>query len=198
MTCKGCTEIVHDLLLKVNGVKKADVDISKSCAKIEMKKHIPISVLQAALADSIYTLSAIKNPGKTKQKGDLSNIKKLVSDYITAVGQKQYDKLLKLLHSNFAFNGAMTLHSANDYINMLKEHAASSATNIVLENDIKAIFADVDEAWVIYDIVTVGNISNIPCLEQIKVNEGKIESAHLRFNKNSMKQVVQQIRNERA
>ena len=81
---------------------------------------------------------------------------------------------------------------------MLKEHAASSATNIVLENDIKAIFADVDEAWVIYDIVTVGNISNIPCLEQIKVNEGKIESAHLRFNKNSMKQVVQQIRNERA
>jgi len=100
------------------------------------------------------------------------------------------------LDNNFEFTGGMTLHSANEFINMLKEHAASPATDIVLKNDIKAMFIDSDEAWIIYDIITAGNISNIPCLERVKINNGKISSTHLRFNKDSMKRVVQQMRNK--
>ena len=50
MTCQGCRAHVEGTLSKVAGVKKVTVDLEKAEATIEMESHIPIEVLQDALA----------------------------------------------------------------------------------------------------------------------------------------------------
>jgi hypothetical protein len=63
---------------------------------------------------------------------------------------------------------------------------------------IKAIFVDGKHACVIYDIVTKDNLPNIPCVEWIKINNNKVASTELKFNKNSMLQVMQYLQKEKA
>ena len=52
----------------------------------------------------------------------------------------------------FANNFVVTYHTSDEFIRMLKEHADSPATNIVLRNEIKAVFVDEGDACVIYDL----------------------------------------------
>ncbi len=49
MTCNGCRSHVEETLEKVDGVRKASVDLEKSEAVIQMEKHIPIGVFEDVL-----------------------------------------------------------------------------------------------------------------------------------------------------
>lgn len=49
MSCKGCKGHVQETLSKVEGVLKADVDLEKKEALIEMERHIPIETFQQVL-----------------------------------------------------------------------------------------------------------------------------------------------------
>ncbi|NND52254.1 MAG: copper-translocating P-type ATPase [Flavobacteriaceae bacterium] len=49
MTCDGCRNHVEDILSKVEGVSQVIVDLEKAEATIEMKRHIPIEIMQEAL-----------------------------------------------------------------------------------------------------------------------------------------------------
>lgn len=51
MTCSGCQATVQSVLSKVKGVEKANVDVSKGEATIEMAHHIPTNEFQIALKD---------------------------------------------------------------------------------------------------------------------------------------------------
>ena len=51
MTCGGCSAKVQSLLSNVTGANNIRLDLAKGEATIDMEKHIPISVLQAALKD---------------------------------------------------------------------------------------------------------------------------------------------------
>jgi hypothetical protein len=123
----------------------------------------------------------------------LNKNKALVSDYIIAVGQKHYQKLLKILHEDFEFEGTISLHTSNDFIKMLKDHTDNERTNIVLRNDIKAIFVDGNESYVIYDIVTDSKVGAVPCLEWIKIENEKILSTHLRFDSYTMRKLRDEV-----
>ena len=62
MTCGGCSAKVQSLLSNVTGAKNIRIDLAKAEANIDMEKHIPTSLLQAALKDyPKYQLSE-KNP----------------------------------------------------------------------------------------------------------------------------------------
>ena len=67
MTCNGCRSHVEETLRKVDGVKNAAVDLEKSEAVIEMEKHIPVEVFEAALQKNggKYHISV---PGNTPEK----------------------------------------------------------------------------------------------------------------------------------
>lgn len=52
MSCKGCRSHVEQALSRVEGLTKVSVDLSKAEATIEMEHHIPLEVLQNALAYS--------------------------------------------------------------------------------------------------------------------------------------------------
>lgn len=198
MTCKGCTQIVHDSILKVAGVKKVNVDLSKAQASVETEYHIPIETLQTALADTLYQISELAATSTDKQHplppDEVSEKnKELVSAYVTAVGRLEHEQLHQYLHPDFKFNGAVSFHSANDYIEMIKDHANSAVAGILLKCDIKAIFADENECCVIYDSVTRFPARTVSFVEWIKIKDGKIISTDVKYNRYQMKQLMQEM-----
>lgn len=120
----------------------------------------------------------------------------LITDYITAAGKRDYDKLPDYLHEHFEFDGAITLRSANDYINMLKDH--SQANDVVVKNDIKAVFVDGNEACAIYEVVTNKPAAPVPFVEWIQIEEGKIASTRVKFDRYSMQQLMLCLHKEKG
>lgn len=63
MTCNGCRSNVEKALNDVDGVRKAEVDLERAMAEIEMEKHIDVKKLQEALqkAGGNYKISDSKD-----------------------------------------------------------------------------------------------------------------------------------------
>jgi copper chaperone CopZ len=205
MTCEGCAKTVHDLLSRVEGVSKVHVDLLKKQADVKTGKQVSIRQLHAALGDTVYELLPIKEKPFPNTDTDLTREEKLhrenkalVSDYITAVAENNYMQLEECLHQDFVFNNIITFHSAKDFIRMLKEHAASGVTDMVIKNDIKAIFADGNKAEVIYDMITDTPVKRVRFLQEIKIENRKILSAKAKFEKHSMKQLMKYMKEHSA
>ncbi len=79
MTCNGCRNHVEEILVKVEGVSRATVDLEKAEATLEMEQHIPLERFQEVLKTdggsySIHKLGEDHHPKeerlqKPKQKG---------------------------------------------------------------------------------------------------------------------------------
>lgn len=78
MTCNGCRSHVEETLSKVKGVLKAEVNLEKAEANIEMESHIPIETFQDALKNDGGRYS-IHNPNEkphpTSPKGRSQKLK---------------------------------------------------------------------------------------------------------------------------
>ncbi len=198
MTCRGCAEIVYDSLLKVPGVKTVEVDLPNKQASVEMECEIPINTFRLALQDSIYEISesgafsTLKHIALSSDELSAKN-KEIVSGYVFAVGRLEHEKLHKYLRPDFKFNGVVNFYSARDYIEMIKDHAKSPVADILIKNDIKAIFVDENECCVIYDSVTCFPEHTVPFVERIKIEDSKIVSTDVKFNRNRMKQLMQKM-----
>lgn len=197
MTCNGCAEIVHNLLLKVLNVSQVNVNLDSALAEVVMDGPVTSEQLQTALAGSVYTLADESNNSwnmnqdesvTSKQKN-----KKLVTDYITAVGKMDYKALGLCLHPQFEFNGAIHLHGADGYINMIREHVESGVSSFLSKNEITAIFMDAGEAYVIYDAVTNTTVERVPFFEKISLKDDKILSTEVKFDTDLMKQLTQEV-----
>lgn len=203
MTCTGCTQIVHDLLSKVPGVKNVTMNLEKGRANVEMETLIPIDVFKEALATSLYEISTEIEADKSQPDLDDYKVdpsernKMLVSEYIIAVGKMDSRSLRACLSPEFEFDGAIHLYSAEDYIKMIEDHVQSGIGNIVSGNEIKAIFTDGDEACVIYDVVTNTHVKRVAAFEKIAIKENKIVSTHIKFDQQRMKLLMQEIRNSK-
>ena len=71
MTCNGCVASVKQKLEKLDEVQEVDIDLENSKAAITMFKHIPLSILKAALPEK-YTI--------TIQTSEDENLKLSVSE----------------------------------------------------------------------------------------------------------------------
>lgn len=198
MTCKGCTQIVQQFILKVAGVKKVKVVLSKAQASVEMENHIPIEILQTALADSLYQISELATNSTGEQNSIPSNKvsennMELIISYIQALGQLDYKLLHQYLHSDFKYEGVISFYSANDYVAMIKDHANSPVAKVLLKNEIKAIFTDSNECCVIYDLLSRFPDKKVSFAEWIEIEDGKIVSTNVKFNSYQMKQLMQEM-----
>lgn len=63
MTCNGCRTSVEEKLNAINDVSKAEVNLEKEEANIEMKRHISVEEFQKALPEK-YAISAEENLNK--------------------------------------------------------------------------------------------------------------------------------------
>jgi copper chaperone CopZ len=189
-------QIVHELLSKVPGVKGVEVDLDKATAKIETDKTVTTEALRQALAGSLYEL-AEEVESNAQENSSVTNSQKnkeLVTTYITAAGKMDYKALSFCLDPDFEFDGAIHLLTADDYIKMIKEHAESGVSKIVLGNEIQAIFTDGDEACVIYDVVTNTAVERVPFFEKLVLKNDKIASVEVKFDRQQMKLLIQEVR----
>jgi len=189
---------VQDAILQVAGVKKVKVDLSKDQANVEMEYPIPTETFQTALADSLYQISELATPSTGEQDALPSDEvsernKELITSYLKAVGQLNYELLHQYLQPGFRYTGAVSYHSANDYVAVIKDHAHSPVAEVLLKNEVKAIFTDEDECCVIYDSVNCFPGKKVSFVEWIKIEDGKIASTLVKFNRHQMKQLKQEI-----
>lgn len=199
MTCNGCAEIVHDRLAGIAGVKNVTVSLPNEQAAIETEYPIAIDACNAALKDTIYNISSINNnqTDVLPENATTEQNKLLAANYITAVAQKDYEQIRKCVKNDFKFYGMINYQSADQFIQMLQEHAANPATDIVVKNDIKALFANDNEVYVIYDLLTKNNMS-VPCMESIKISDGKIASTEIKIDMHRMQQLIQSLCKEKT
>lgn len=75
MTCNGCRSHVEKTLNKVEGVSKAEVDLEKAEAVIEMKSHIPLETFQQALKDDggKYSISTIEKNDPSEERKTMTH-----------------------------------------------------------------------------------------------------------------------------
>jgi len=195
MTCNGCTEIVHDRLSKVSGVQNVIVSLTNEQAEIESDQPVQLQDLKIALKETIYSINDAIEKYIAPEAELLEQNKLLATNYITAVAAKDYMAITNCVAEDFKFYGMINYNSASEFIKMLKEHAANPATDIVLKNDIKAVFTNSNEAYVIYDLVTRNNHS-VPCIEHLKIGNGRITSTELKIQQYSMQQLIQSLKKE--
>jgi ketosteroid isomerase-like protein len=114
----------------------------------------------------------------------------LVSDYIEAVGNKQFDRLLALLQPDMEFSGpnVKSIHSAQEYVTGLRR-----LTLILDHNEIKKILVQGDEACVIYDFVTSTPVGAVPSVEWFTLRDGRIQSSQLIFDRARWPEVLQAL-----
>jgi ketosteroid isomerase-like protein len=114
----------------------------------------------------------------------------LVSAYIHAVGNKQFDRLLDLLAPDMEFGGpnVRATHSAQELVTGLRR-----LTRILDRNEIKQIFVTADEAVVIYDFITDTPIGAVPSVEWLTLRDGRIQSSRLIFDRQRWPEVLQAL-----
>jgi hypothetical protein len=99
--------------------------------------------------------------------------------YVEAVGHKELGKLEALLAPDVEFTGpAMRLSSAAEVLTALRRIGA-----ILVRNEIRRVFADGNEACVIYDFVTDTAIGTVPTVEWLRIEGGRIRSMKLYYDR---------------
>jgi ketosteroid isomerase-like protein len=115
--------------------------------------------------------------------------KMLALSYLDAVGKKELDRLNDLLAPDLAFRGpSMTRSTARDFLAALSRLGA-----IHVRNDVKRVFVDGDEVCVIYDFVTDTPAGALPTIEWLRLEDGRIKSIDLYYDRVPWKTVMDEI-----
>ncbi len=116
-----------------------------------------------------------------------NNIADFVTRYIQAVGDKRFDLLPAMLHpdADFGGPGLKPAHGVQAYIGGFERLAP-----ILLRNDIKHVLVQGDEACVIYDFVTDTPVGPVASVEWLKLEDGRIRSAELVFDRGRWPEVL--------
>jgi SnoaL-like domain len=102
-------------------------------------------------------------------------------EYLGAVERKEFHRIKDLLAPDLAFTGPSTVYcTAEDFISGLKRLAA-----IHVRSDVKRVFADGNEACVIYDFVTDTPVGALPAVEWLHMDaeRRRIRSIHLYYDR---------------
>jgi len=103
----------------------------------------------------------------------------IAREYVKAVGDKALGKVEALLAPGVEFAGpAMTLSSAAEVLTALRRMGA-----ILVRNEIRRVFADGNEACVIYDFVTDTTVGTVPTVEWLRIDGGRISSLKVYYDR---------------
>lgn len=107
-----------------------------------------------------------------------ADIRQLATAYVTAIGDKRFDRLEELLHPDATVGGmGRKLQGRKEFAGGPRRIAP-----IVLRNEIKRIFVDGNEALVIYDLVTDTPAGAILTNEWLTFEDGLILSSIIVFD----------------
>jgi hypothetical protein len=103
----------------------------------------------------------------------------IAREYVEAVGAKELGKVEALLAPDVEFTGpAMTWSSAAQVLTAFRRIGA-----ILVRNEVRRVFADGNEACVIYDFVTDTPIGTVPTVEWLTIEGGRIRSVKVYYDR---------------
>jgi len=99
--------------------------------------------------------------------------------YLDAVAKQQFDRLETLLAPDLIFKGpTLTRTTAADFIGALKRLGV-----IHVRSDLRRVFADGDEACLIYDFVTDTAAGAVPIIEWLRFEGDRIRAIDLFYDR---------------
>jgi SnoaL-like protein len=102
----------------------------------------------------------------------------ITEEYITAVGERRFDRVAELLHPDADFElPGKAIRGASAYVASLQRIAP-----IILRNDIKKVIAGGDDVCVVYDFVTNTSVGAVPSVEWLTFEGGRIRTVRLIFH----------------
>jgi hypothetical protein len=119
----------------------------------------------------------------------MNDSKSIALSYIEACGRKDFDGVQRLLNPDVKFVGpGNAVTGATPYLAVLRRIAP-----VWVRSDVRQAFSEGPEACVIYDFVTDTPAGAVPIVEWLRVEEGRITSINLFFDRVAFKPASDEI-----
>jgi limonene-1,2-epoxide hydrolase len=114
----------------------------------------------------------------------------LVRTYIEAVGERRLEDVAECLHQDLAFDGPglESLRGSDAYVAALRR-----LSPIIARNEVRHIYVDEVGACVLYDFVTETPVGPVASVERLTIEDGRIRSIWLLFDKGRWPEVVERL-----
>ena len=115
--------------------------------------------------------------------------KSIALAYIDACARKDFDALPSLLAPDMTFAGpGNALTGAEPYLAVLRRIGA-----VWVRSDVKKVFVDGNEVCVIYDFVTDTPAGAVPTVEWLSIEDGRVGSVRLFFDRVTFKPAADEV-----
>lgn len=123
------------------------------------------------------------------------DVRELVTEYVTAVGGRQFDRLETMVHPDVTFDGYVKARTQG--IEAFVQGFRNLGP-ILKRNEVKKIVVEGGDAFVLYDFVTDTTVGAVLCGEPIHFDDGKIRSVTLLFDWRRWPEVIQELQRRTA
>jgi SnoaL-like domain len=108
-----------------------------------------------------------------------ANVRDLVIEYVSAAGDKRFDRLEELVHPDATMDGTVKAGSkgAEAFVRGFRNLAP-----IIDRNEIREVVVDGDRAFVLYDFVTDSPAGAVLTGELLTIEDDRIRSSTLIFD----------------
>jgi len=124
-----------------------------------------------------------------------ANVRDLVIEYVSAAGEKRFDRLEELVHPDATMDGTVKSESkgAEAFVQGFRNLAP-----IIDRNEIREVIVEGDRAFVLYDFVTDSPAGAVLSGELLTIQEDRIISSTLIFDWRRWPEVLGELRTRHA
>lgn len=124
-----------------------------------------------------------------------ANVRDLVIEYVSAAGEKRFDRLEELVHPDATMDGTVKSESkgAEAFVQGFRNLAP-----IIDRNEIREVIVEGDRAFVLYDFVTDSPAGAVLTGELLTIQEDRIISSTLIFDWRRWPEVLGELRTRHA
>lgn len=119
----------------------------------------------------------------------------LVSDYITAVSEGDFERLAELVHADASFGGTVVAEAegAEAFVQGFR-----NLRPITVRCDVRNVIIEGGHAAVLYDFVTDTNAGSVLCAEFLTIEDDLIRSSTLLLDWHHWPDVIDELRSRMA
>jgi hypothetical protein len=119
-----------------------------------------------------------------------AEVRDLVMQYVSAAGEKRFDRLAELIHPDANFGGTVNVETrgAEAFVQGFRNLGP-----IIARNEVRELIVDGNRAFVLYDFVTDTAVGAVLCGELLTIEEGLIRTSTLIFDWRRWPEVMQEL-----
>jgi SnoaL-like domain len=118
------------------------------------------------------------------------SVRDLVMEYVSAAGERRFDRLAELVHPDATFGGTVKAETrgAEAFVQGFRNLGP-----IIARNDVRELVVEGNRAAVLYDFVTDTAVGPVLSAEFLTVEDGLIRSSVLLFDHRRWPEVVREL-----